>query len=98
MSVLLEGPAGAGKSALAATAAIESGFPFVKVVSPEAMVGYMEQAKGSAITKIFEDAYKSPLSIVILVRLRLACVLYCCDCAPGVHEAGALGGSGGIGG
>eukprot|EP00877_Chromochloris_zofingiensis_P012938 jgi/Chrzof1/7899/Cz02g40140.t1 len=66
LSVLLEGPAGAGKSALAATAAIESGFPFVKVVSPEAMVGYMEQAKGSAITKIFEDAYKSPLSIVIL--------------------------------
>ncbi len=30
-------------------------------------VGYMEQAKGSTITKMFEDAYKSPLSIVILV-------------------------------
>lgn len=32
------------------------------------MVGYSEQAKGSTATKIFEDAYKSPLSIVILVR------------------------------
>jgi hypothetical protein len=31
LSVLLEGPAGAGTTALAATAAIESGFPFVKV-------------------------------------------------------------------
>jgi AAA+ superfamily predicted ATPase len=68
LSVLLEGPVGSGKTALAASAAIDSGFPFVKVVSPEAMVGYSEQAKCSQIAKIFEDAYKSPLSIVILVR------------------------------
>jgi vesicle-fusing ATPase len=68
LSVLLEGPGGAGTTALAATAAIESGFPFVKVVSPEAMVGFSEPAKVSAATKVFEDAYKSPLSIVILVR------------------------------
>lgn len=68
LSVLLDGPGGAGTTALAATAALESAFPFVKVVSPEAMVGYSEQAKVSAATKIFEDAYKSPLSIVILVR------------------------------
>lgn len=66
LSALLEGPGGAGTTALAATAALESGFPFVKVVSPEAMVGYAEHAKVSAATKIFEDAYKSPLSIVIL--------------------------------
>ncbi|KAI8476967.1 MAG: N-ethylmaleimide sensitive fusion protein [Monoraphidium minutum] len=66
LSVLLEGPSGAGTTALAATAAIESGFPFVKIISPEAMVGYSESAKGSQATKIFEDAYKSPLSIVIL--------------------------------
>jgi hypothetical protein len=39
-----------------------------QVVSPEDMVGYAEHAKGSNTTKIFEDAYKSPLSIVILVR------------------------------
>ena len=31
ISVLLEGPAGSGKTALAASVAIESGFPFVKV-------------------------------------------------------------------
>jgi hypothetical protein len=69
LSVLLEGPQGSGKTALAATAAIESAFPFAKVVSPEAMVGYSEQAKASQIAKVFEDAYKSPLSVVILVRM-----------------------------
>jgi vesicle-fusing ATPase len=66
LSVLLEGPAGSGKSALAATAALHSGFPFAKVVSPEHLVGYGEQAKCAAIAKTFDDAYKSPLSVVIL--------------------------------
>lgn len=66
LSCLLEGPAGSGKSAIAATIGMESEFPFVKVVSPENMIGYSEQPKASAITKIFEDAYRSPLSIIIL--------------------------------
>jgi hypothetical protein len=30
----------------------------------------MEQPKASNITKVFEDAYKSPLSIVILVSSK----------------------------
>jgi vesicle-fusing ATPase len=66
LSVLLEGPPGSGKSALAATAALHSGFPFAKVISPEQLVGYGEQAKCSAIAKVFDDAYKSPLSVVVL--------------------------------
>lgn len=66
LSCLLEGLAGAGKSALAAHTAIESEFPFVKVISPESLVGYSEALKASAIARIFEDAYKSPLSIIIL--------------------------------
>jgi vesicle-fusing ATPase len=66
LSVLLEGPPGSGKSALAATAALHSGFPFAKVVSPEQLVGYGEQAKCAAIAKTFDDAYKSPLSVVVL--------------------------------
>ena len=58
VTCLLEGPGGTGKTALAATLAIESGFPFVKIVSAEAMVGYSEQAKCSQIAKVFDDAYK----------------------------------------
>lgn len=58
VTCLLEGPGGTGKTALAATLAIESGFPFVKIVSAESMVGYSEQSKSSQIAKVFDDAYK----------------------------------------
>eukprot|EP00898_Chlorokybus_atmophyticus_P000543 jgi/Chlat1/148/Chrsp1S00225 len=66
LSLLLEGPTGSGKTALAATLAIESGFPFVKVVSAENMVGMSEQSKCAAIAKVFDDAVKSSLSLVFL--------------------------------
>jgi vesicle-fusing ATPase len=66
LTILLEGINGCGKSALAAKLAVESGFPFVKMISPESFVGYSEMGKISAIVKIFEDAYKSPLSLIVL--------------------------------
>ncbi|KAI8916434.1 P-loop containing nucleoside triphosphate hydrolase protein [Gorgonomyces haynaldii] len=66
VSVLLHGPSGAGKTALAATIAMSSEFPFIKLISPESMVGFSEQAKMSQISKIFSDAYKSPLSVVVI--------------------------------
>ena len=66
LSVLLEGTAGCGKSALAATLALEAGFPFVKFISAENLVGFGEASKASAIAKAFDDAYKSKLSIVVL--------------------------------
>jgi len=66
LTVLLEGRNGSGKTALAAKFALESNFPFVKMISPETFVGYSEQGKISQIVKIFEDAYKSPLSLIVL--------------------------------
>ena len=67
VSVLLEGLEGSGKTAIAAHLAyVMSEFPFVKVVSPENMIGYSESAKCQAIKKIFDDAYKSELSCVIV--------------------------------
>ncbi|CAK9857484.1 unnamed protein product [Sphagnum jensenii] len=66
LTCLLEGPGGSGKTALAATIGIESGFPFIKIVSAESMIGLQESTKCGMITKVFEDAYKSPLSIIIL--------------------------------
>ncbi len=45
LTCLLEGPSGSGKSALAATVAIESGFFYCKIISPESMVGYSEQVR-----------------------------------------------------
>ena len=46
------GPPGSGKTALAARLAMESEFPFVKVCSPEDMVGFSEFAKCQAIKKV----------------------------------------------
>ncbi len=66
VTALLHGPPGSGKTALAATIALESGFPLVKTVSAESMVGMSESAKCHKIAKMFDDAYKSPLSFIIL--------------------------------
>eukprot|EP01053_Blabericola_migrator_P002263 Blabericola_migrator_1__2262@NODE_1625_length_4143_cov_95_086114_g1058_i0_p1_GENE_NODE_1625_length_4143_cov_95_086114_g1058_i0NODE_1625_length_4143_cov_95_086114_g1058_i0_p1_ORF_typecomplete_len757_score122_06AAA/PF00004_29/1_7e32AAA/PF00004_29/7e16RuvB_N/PF05496_12/7_8e05RuvB_N/PF05496_12/3_6e07AAA_22/PF13401_6/3_4e07AAA_22/PF13401_6/0_013AAA_5/PF07728_14/0_00021AAA_5/PF07728_14/2_1e05AAA_3/PF07726_11/0_0033AAA_3/PF07726_11/0_0002AAA_3/PF07726_11/1_9e02IstB_IS21/PF01695_17/2_2e05IstB_IS21/PF016 len=66
VSLLLWGSPGSGKTAMAVHVAQKSGFPFVKVVSPNDLLGYVEVVKAATITKIFEDAYKSDLSLVIL--------------------------------
>ncbi|KAK9711822.1 transport between ER and Golgi ATPase protein [Basidiobolus ranarum] len=70
VSVLLHGPPGSGKTALAATIAMGSEFPFIKLISPESMVGYSENAKMTAINKIFSDSYKSPFSIIVIDNLE----------------------------
>lgn len=66
VSVLLEGPPNSGKTALAAEISKESQFPFIKICSPDKMIGHSEIAKCQAIKKIFEDAYKSQLSCVVV--------------------------------
>ncbi|XP_075666378.1 vesicle-fusing ATPase [Castanea sativa] len=66
VTCLLEGPSGSGKTALAATVGIDSDFPYVKIVSAESMIGLHESTKCAQIVKVFEDAYKSPLSIIVL--------------------------------
>ncbi|KAL0284993.1 UNVERIFIED_CONTAM: Vesicle-fusing ATPase [Sesamum angustifolium] len=66
VTCLLEGPSGSGKTAMAATVGIQSDFPYVKIISAEQMIGLGEPTKCARIVKVFEDAYKSPLSIIIL--------------------------------
>ena len=70
LSMLLEGPSGAGKTALAATLALQSGFPFIKIVSPNMLVGMSEAGKATTIAKTFDDAHKSPVSLVVLDELE----------------------------
>lgn len=70
MSILIEGPPNAGKTALAAQLAKNSDFPFVKVCSPEDMVGYTETAKCLAIRKVFDDAYRSTLSCILVDNIE----------------------------
>jgi len=78
VSALLHGPSGSGKTALAASIAQASEFPFIKLISPDNMVGYSEPQKVQAITKVFTDSYKSPLSVVVVDNIeRLIGELIC---------------------
>jgi len=66
LSVLLHGPQFSGKTALAASIALKSSFPFVRVLSADEMIGFSELSKCQTIHKIFLDSYKSPLSFIFL--------------------------------
>lgn len=66
ITMLLEGAPGTGKTALAAKIAKGSDIPFMKLCTPENMIGYTETAKCQVIKKIFDDAYKSPMSCIII--------------------------------
>jgi len=70
LSVLLEGQVGCGKTTLASHLVVGSGFPYVKIISSEQLVGYSEQGACNYITKIFNDAYKSPMSIIVLDNIE----------------------------
>lgn len=65
-SILLYGQSGSGKSALASKFAIESQYPYIKIIVPENYIGYTEQMKCLSIAKVFDDAYKTPSSIIII--------------------------------
>lgn len=70
LSVLLHGPPGSGKTAIAAKIAKDSEFPFIKLVSAENMIGFSESAKINYLQKVFMDAYKSPLNIVVIDNIE----------------------------
>jgi len=70
VSILIEGAPNSGKTALAATLAKNSGFPFIKICSPEDMVGFTESAKCLKVKKIFDDAYRSSMSCVLVDNIE----------------------------
>lgn len=70
MSVLLSGPPGAGRTALAAACAQSSGYPFAKMITADMFIGHSERSKIDKIFKVFEDAAKTPLGIIVLDDLE----------------------------
>lgn len=70
VSILLEGPPNSGKTALAAKLALKSDFPFIKLCTPDDMVGFTETAKCQCIKKVFDDAYKSTLSCILVDNIE----------------------------
>lgn len=71
LSVVLHGPPGSGKTALAAKIAMDSAYPFIKLVSPEDMVGYSDMQKVQQLDKVFRDAYKSTLSVIVIDNIEM---------------------------
>ncbi|ORX62979.1 AAA-domain-containing protein [Hesseltinella vesiculosa] len=70
VSLLLHGPPDSGKSALAARIALNSNFPFIKLISADSMIGMTENAKINRINKVFEDAYRSTFSVVVIDNIE----------------------------
>ncbi|KAM0680422.1 transport between ER and Golgi ATPase protein [Glugoides intestinalis] len=65
-SLLFYGENGCGKTTLAVRIALQSTFPFIKIISPRHMVGLSEWEKVNYIKEKFMDAYKSEEAIIIL--------------------------------
>ncbi|OKL64293.1 Vesicular-fusion protein sec18 [Talaromyces atroroseus] len=71
MCVLLYGPNASGKTAIANKIALDSGYPFIKSITPEKVLGFAsEAARKDYVFKIFTDAYKSPLSLLIIDNIE----------------------------
>ncbi len=70
MSILLHGQESTGKTSLACHVALKSGFPYIKIISPDNLVKLLENGKAQEIMNIFENAYKSPLSIIIVDNIE----------------------------
>ena len=71
LTVLLHGPPGSGKTALAAKLALDSGFPFIRLVKVAHMVGATDLQKAQHLDRIFQDAYKSPMNVIVLDEVEL---------------------------
>ena len=69
------GKPGCGKTALAAQLAQECSFPFVKIVTPENMIGYNENGKCQAIKMVvYSFVYRIKLCYHVY---HIVCLLYC---------------------
>ena len=65
-AILLRGDLGVGKSALAAYVAQQANFPFIRIISADNFVGSSDGTICANVAKVFNDAYKSQYSVVIL--------------------------------
>ncbi len=69
VTCLIQGPRGCGKTGFAARITKQCPFPFIKVVSPETLIG-MEANVASTLNKVFLDAYRSPTALIILDNIE----------------------------
>jgi vesicle-fusing ATPase len=70
ISVLVHGPPGSGKTALASRIALDSDFPLIKLISPDDMIGMSEAQRVAHLQQIFQDSYKSPLNVLVVDQIE----------------------------
>lgn len=68
--LLLHGPPGSGKTALAAWMAEHSNYPFVKLLSPDLLLGLSEAQRVHYIQNLFAESNRSPLSAIIIDNIE----------------------------
>jgi vesicle-fusing ATPase len=51
--------------------AMDSEFPFIKLISPQDMIGFSEMQKVQQMDKVFRDADKSPFSCIVIDEVEL---------------------------
>eukprot|EP01026_Neomeris_dumetosa_P040801 TRINITY_DN3375_c0_g1_i5.p1 TRINITY_DN3375_c0_g1~~TRINITY_DN3375_c0_g1_i5.p1 ORF type:complete len:466 (-),score=68.45 TRINITY_DN3375_c0_g1_i5:94-1326(-) len=69
-TILLTGSDKTGKTALAVHLGASSRIPYVRVFEPDRMSGQSEYNQIQMVIQAFEDAYKSPMAILILDRIE----------------------------
>lgn len=71
------GPPNSGKTALAVKIAEDSQFPFIKICSPDKMIGYSEIAKCQAIKKVIHihqlEYNRTPFVVILTSTTKLKC-------------------------
>jgi len=70
MSILLHGDSGNGKTSVACSIALNSSYPFIKLISPSQLAKLSDQGKAQEIMQTFENAYKSPMSFIIIDNIE----------------------------
>lgn len=69
-SLLLYGTSGSGKTTLACQMIGQSKIPYAKLLSSEDLIGKTDFGKIKTITDTFNNAYRSPLSLIILDEIE----------------------------
>lgn len=65
-TVLIKGKLGVGKTAFASKLALDLKYPYAKLLASYHLLGMGEQEKVARIAEIFEEAFKSPQSVLVI--------------------------------